>query len=56
MATLIEEVAAGIIDSSNAVMSVNTVVNVLLSYSLKFLWGMINTFQFVVFFSEWKKT
>ena len=42
-------------DGSTAVISFNTVVNILLGSSLKLLWGMINTFQFVVFFSEWKK-
>ena len=29
-------------------------MNVLLGASLKFLWGMINTLQFIVFFTEWK--
>ena len=41
------------ISGSNAVMTANTVINIILGSSLKLLWGMINTFQFVVFFTEW---
>ena len=51
------EELAGAVDSamgsSNAVMTTNTIINIILGSSLKLLWGMINTFQFVVFFTEW---
>ena len=32
----------------------NVCVNVFLGASLKYLWGMVNTMQFVVFFPEWQ--
>ena len=40
--------------TANAVATGNVFVNILLGTSLKFLWGMINTLQFIVFFTEWK--
>ena len=41
-------------NTANAFATGNIVVNVLLGASLKLLWGLINTFQFIVFFTEWK--
>jgi len=29
-------------------------LNILLGLSLKYLWGMVNTLQFVIFMDEWK--
>jgi len=29
-------------------------INMLLSLSLKYLWGMVNTLQFVIYMDEWK--
>ena len=40
-------------NTANTVATGNIVVNILLGSSLKLLWGMINTLQFVVFFTEW---
>ena len=40
--------------TANAIATGNVFVNILLGASLKFLWGMINTLQFTVFFTEWK--
>ena len=39
--------------AANTVATGNIVLNILLGSSLKFLWGMINTLQFVVFFTDW---
>lgn len=39
--------------AGNAVATSNLAVNILLGASLKYLWGMINTLQFVVFFTDW---
>ena len=45
-------------ESANAVggsVAVGTSIGqVLLNMSLKMLWGLINTLQFVVFFTEWQ--
>ena len=41
-------------NTANAIATGNIVINVFLGASLKLLWGLINTFQFIVFFSEWK--
>ena len=32
----------------------NLVINIFLGSSLKFLWSMINTLQFVVYFTDWE--
>ena len=40
--------------AANTVATGNVVLNIVLGSSLKLLWGMINTLQFVVFFTEWK--
>ena len=40
--------------TANAIATGNIFVNILLGASLKFLWGMINTLQFIVFFTDWK--
>ena len=40
--------------AANSFATGNLVINILLGSSLKFLWGMINTLQFVVFFTEWE--
>ena len=39
--------------AANTITTGNIVINILLGSSLKFLWGMINTLQFIVFFTEW---
>lgn len=39
--------------AANTVATGNVVLNIVLGSSLKLLWGMINTLQFVVFFTEW---
>ena len=39
--------------ASNTVALVNLFINIVLGASLKTLWGMINTLQFVVFFTDW---
>ena len=39
--------------AANTIATGNTFLNILLGSSLKFLWGMINTLQFVVFFTDW---
>lgn len=41
-------------NASNSFAVGNFLLQILLGASLKFLWGMINTLQFVVFFTEWK--
>ena len=53
MAAAVEGAVGGAMASSNAVMTGNTIINIILGASLKLLWGMINTFQFIVFFTEW---
>lgn len=40
--------------AANTVATGNIIINILLGSSLKLLWGMINTLQFVVFFTEWE--
>ena len=40
--------------ATNTILTGNVFVNILLGSSLKLLWGMINTLQFVVFFTEWE--
>lgn len=40
--------------AANTVATGNIIVNILLGSSLKLLWGMINTLQFVVFFTDWE--
>ena len=52
-AQAIEGAMAAANGAGNAVATGNLVINILLGASLKFLWGMINTLQFVVFFTEW---
>ena len=51
------EAIAATMDSANGAANTlatgNLVVNIVLGSSLKLLWGMINTLQFVVFFTEW---
>ena len=39
--------------AANTLATGNLVINILLGSSLKQLWSMINTLQFVVFFTEW---
>ena len=41
-------------DGGNTIATGNVVINIVLGFSLKLLWGMINILQFVVFFTEWK--
>ena len=41
-------------NAANAIATSNIALNLSLSMTLKFLWGMINTLQFIVFFTEWK--
>ena len=41
-------------NTANVIATGNIVINVFLGASLKLLWGLINTFQFIVFFTEWK--
>ena len=40
-------------NTANSFATVNLVLQILLGASLKLLWAMINTLQFVVFFEEW---
>ena len=40
--------------ATNTILTGNIFINILLGSSLKFLWGMINTLQFVVFFTRWE--
>ena len=40
--------------TANTFATGNIVLNIVLGSSLKLLWGMINTLQFVVFFTDWK--
>ena len=51
------EAIAATMDSANGAANTlatgNLVINIVLGSSLKLLWGMINTLQFVVFFTEW---
>ena len=37
-----------------AVTSGNIVLNIALSYGLKYLWNMVNLLQFLVFIQQWK--
>ena len=39
--------------TANAIATGNIAINIFLGASLKLLWGMINTLQFIVFFTEW---
>ena len=41
-------------NAANAITTSNIALNLSLSMTLKFLWGMINTLQFIVFFTEWR--
>ena len=40
--------------TANTVATGNVVLNIVLGSSLKLLWGLINTLQFIVFFTEWE--
>ena len=40
--------------TANSFATGNIVLNIILGSSLKLLWGMINTLQFVVFFTDWR--
>ena len=40
--------------TANTFATGNIVLNIILGSSLKLLWGMINTLQFVVFFTDWQ--
>ena len=40
--------------TANTFATGNVVLNIILGSSLKLLWGMINTLQFVVFFTDWR--
>ena len=40
--------------AANTIATGNVVLNIILGSSLKLLWGMINTLQFVIFFTEWQ--
>ena len=40
-------------DSANSSATVTIVVNIVLGISLKFVWGLINILQLIVFFKEW---
>ena len=40
--------------AANSVATGNVVLNIVLGSSLKLLWGLINTLQFIVFFTEWE--
>ena len=44
MAEALDGAIGGAMTSSNSVMTINTVINIVLGSSLKLLWGMINTF------------
>ena len=49
------EAAMGSAKSVGGSVAIGTSIGqVLLNMSLKMLWGLINTLQFVVFFSEWQ--
>jgi len=37
-----------------AVASGNLILNITLSYGLKYLWNMVNLLQFLVFIQQWK--
>lgn len=40
--------------SMTALTSGNLVLNVVMSYGLKYLWNMLNLLQFLVFIQKWK--
>ena len=40
-------------NTANTLATGNIFLNIVLGSSLKLLWGMINTLQFVVFFTDW---
>ena len=52
-AAAIESIAGAAENASQLVALGNGVLNVVLGTSLKFLWSMLNTLQFIVFFTEW---
>ena len=39
---------------TNAISTGNLATNIVLGASLKLLWGLINTLQYIVFFGEWE--
>ena len=41
-------------NTANTFATGNIALNIILGSSLKLLWGMINTLQFVVFFTDWR--
>ena len=52
-----EQIAAAMstaTSTANTFATGNIALNIVLGSSLKLLWGMINTLQFVVFFTDWK--
>ena len=54
MAETLGSAMAATESAGSVVSSGNLIINIILGSSLKYLWSMINTLQFVVFFTEWQ--
>ena len=41
-------------DTATSILTLNLILDILLGSSLKLMWGMVNTLQFICYFSETK--
>jgi hypothetical protein len=53
-AAQIAQLAATVSSGMNTVATTNLIVNVILSFGLKYLWNFVNLIQFLVFIPKWK--
>ena len=50
----IKQLAAAAESGMNTIALVNLIVNIVLSFGLKYLWNFVNLLQFLVFIPRWK--
>ena len=50
----IQQLAAAAESGMNTIALVNLIVNIVLSFGLKYLWNFVNLLQFLVFIPRWK--
>ena len=50
----IKQLAAAAESGMNTIALVNLIVNIVLSFGLKYLWNFVNLLQFLIFIPRWK--
>ena len=50
----IQQLAAAAESGMNTIALVNLIVNIVLSFGLKYLWNFVNLLQFLIFIPRWK--